>query len=296
VSRRAFSLIELLVVIAIIAILVGLLMASVQQAREAASRISCVNHLHQIGLAFHLHHDAMNYLPDGGGDYAGRSMTAGTPNNAPYQEWGWAYQILPYLEEENYWSATSDTVAGQAQPKVQLCPSRCKRGPSGWGYGISDYSANAGIGAPFDGGAVQRRGYYANPVTGLDPYADANLGQNDLAALQARGIVAPLTLTDFPKGTSQCLLVADGGRAGALQGFCWNDEDGGYVAGFCFSMIRKATSVPVRDRPFTTATMYTEEVFGSAHVTGINGVFVDGHVEGINYSVTLPAFQAMCAR
>ncbi len=105
--QRGFTLLELLVVIAIIAILIALLLPSVQQAREAARKTQCLNNLMQIGVAFRNYHQQHSVLPPGCIDLAGpiRSVETGIQEQTPavtdpgYRV-GWIPQLLPFLGQE----------------------------------------------------------------------------------------------------------------------------------------------------------------------------------------------------
>src|SRR5947209_8037404 len=110
VRRGAFTLIELLVVMAIIATLIGLLLPAVQKVREAAYRTQCNNHLKQLALGCINHESQVRILPTGGtlGNASVPSpprFTSGafTPVAGSQQPWSWAYQILPYIDQNNLW-------------------------------------------------------------------------------------------------------------------------------------------------------------------------------------------------
>jgi prepilin-type N-terminal cleavage/methylation domain-containing protein len=122
-----FTLVELLVVIAIIGVLVGLLLPAIQSAREAARRSQCQNNLRQIGLAMHNHVDSLGVFPTGGAGIYPKIenyLSNGKPYGAEKQGLGWAYQILPYLEEKSLLGFTKQADLQAAPIPIYVCPSR----------------------------------------------------------------------------------------------------------------------------------------------------------------------------
>jgi type II secretory pathway pseudopilin PulG len=119
------------VVIAIIGILVALLLPAIQAARESARRTQCVNQLRQMIVAVHNCVSTHNVFPGGGiepwpliEDYA----QGGKPFGPERQGLTWAFQILPFLEENAVHGLATTAQITSSPVNMYFCPSR--RGPS----------------------------------------------------------------------------------------------------------------------------------------------------------------------
>jgi prepilin-type N-terminal cleavage/methylation domain-containing protein/prepilin-type processing-associated H-X9-DG protein len=91
-ERRAFTLVELLVVIGIIALLIGILLPTLNRARAAARSTKCMANLSQLGMAFIMYNNDHKGL-----NIPSYTMT-GVAGGAAVPLEGWA----PILDRDNY--------------------------------------------------------------------------------------------------------------------------------------------------------------------------------------------------
>jgi prepilin-type N-terminal cleavage/methylation domain-containing protein len=281
-SRFAFTLVELLVVIAIIGVLIALLLPAVQAARESSRRATCANHLKQMSLAFQNHENTFGHFPDGGEYWnTSRTMISGKPAVAPKQNWGWAFQLLPFIEQTNIWSLQNDRETRESPIEIYFCPSR--RAPQ------QVYDGRYGNSYQID--------YVGNGGVSRDEPAAGSFGNGNDGTVVRRPNGKPIrsrsvnssVITD---GTTKSLLLGEKyiqpDRLGTRQA----DEDQGYVSGWDWDTIRWGFLPPLAP----TKGVWAADRFGSYHVNGMNATMCDASVHFISNDIDKVVFTAISTK
>jgi prepilin-type N-terminal cleavage/methylation domain-containing protein len=317
--RKGFTLIELLVVIAIIAILIGLLLPAVQKVREAANRTQCRNNLKQMGLGCHTHHDVYKFLPSGGEVWSagndrswangasssgsGSAPAGSVPAVYDTQVWGWMYQLLPYIEQQNLWSDLNDGAVTSQHVMTYLCPSvGLIRFDSGYG------AANTSLRAMND--------YLGNGGTyGWQQFTMPSAALDGPIVPSAEMCHHPKRLTDLTDGTSVTLLVGEkwlpqsvwignpnGPPCNEDQGYTdgWDNDTIGFgtlggtsSAALTVTPQRFGPAYPDPTLPGATTANGSVDcgtIFGSIHDAGCHFVFCDGSVHLISFTIDTTTF------
>ena len=291
--RRGFTLVELLVVIAIIGILVALLLPAVQAAREAGRRMSCQNNLKQLGIAAHNHHDTLKVIPHAGDSWTSFSTpnriynaTTGVPYVKEQQRAGWAFQLAPFMEQNNAFQGLGQTnnmertrqAIGLALPSL-YCPTR--RGPKAhpptgvWGGG------NCG-GDAMSGQVSAGQTDYASCYTEADGNGGATIFVGCPAPFVANPTNRPaIGLEGIVDGTANVILYGEKRLNIRGLGTYQGDDNEGWLSGWDHDVIRSCTRIPLPD-PITGDGNIR---FGSSHPASFNVVMCDGAVKSFSYKI-----------
>src|SRR5262245_11278408 len=299
-SRRAFTLVELLVVIAIIGVLVALLLPAVQAAREAARRISCSNHLKQLGLGAQNFHDIHGFLPP--------SRLEQTANDT-FQGVTWAILMLPFIEQQNYynqWDITKEytthpvAVTKQAIP-IYFCPSRRRPTtaysndtPSG---GLSDFASCGGRG-PNDN--VPASGVPNQFARGAMICAQWEINAAGTQIIRWRGLVRLANVTD---GTSNTFLMGEK-QIRRTSKFGTAEDRSVYIAGNLnnsrrFAGIDRNTNEEYKLDNYSQTEIVQgvdNQAFGSWHPGSCQFVLCDGSVRVVKKQTDLTTLGRLAER
>lgn len=304
--KRGFTLVELLVVIAIIGMLVGLLLPAVQQAREAARRMSCANNLKNIGLALLNYETNRKVFPAArlGFDNACTTSTEGVYGKDRYGSSGFL-TILPYLEQDALFRAMNDgkmkpakedsTTSGHDTSAALEGTRQCLPifvCPSGGGQGNLQ-ETNRSMTPEWTMEAGSGTGCYAFCAGDMAPVGTCE------SKIKNTGVFMYFyqkSIQEIRDGLSQTFFVGEVAEPDSTDGrnvwwySCRNRD--------CF----RTTYNPLNTRPGTGLCegpylgQMCNSAFASEHAGGGNFSFGDGHVEFFSEGVDTLVYRSLSTR
>jgi prepilin-type N-terminal cleavage/methylation domain-containing protein len=303
---RGFTLVELLVVIAIIGVLIGMMLPAVQSAREAARRLDCSNNLKQLSLAVLSHESALHRFPTGGWGW----MWVGDPDrgNGPNQPGGWAYNILPFLEQNilhNLGAGLPEHDKKDAAAQMLsvplpefICPSRraAKLYPYHSGYSPQTFNANPVQVAARTDYAINKGDFYVDAGEGPRYYDDASYKWPDTSLVTGISFVrSSIQGRDISDGMSNTYLIGEkylksdeyaSGKDYGDDSSLYQGDDMDVARYTALGSIKGDQIVYELLQPLKDMRIYIDYYcFGSAHPTTWQASFCDGSVHSLSYDI-----------
>jgi prepilin-type N-terminal cleavage/methylation domain-containing protein/prepilin-type processing-associated H-X9-DG protein len=288
IRRSAFSLVELLVVIAILALMIGLILSGVQNARAASARTLCQNNLRQIGLGLSSYHTASNHFPKG--------LTVPAKPGEPdgYADMGWHTRLLPYIEQSALWQQAVDAYK-------QYPHDFTKSPPHPFNVAVKVY------GCPTDVRVSQPRLARNKHIVGLTSYLGVTGSRTGLD----NGMVfvnSKVTYADVTDGTSNTLHVGERPPSHDLWYGWWYASRNYTNPGFGDMFLGVGDYSPRNDpyvpdcgdtaqgfKPGKLDSMCSTFHFWSLHSGGGHFLFVDGSVRFLAYGAS-PIIKSLATR
>ena len=264
-NRHAFTLIELLVVISIIALLLSILMPSLQKVKEQARKVVCGSNLKQLAIVAH------TYAGDNNGKFPVRERlwspnyygivnqlaTAGGTPNASNVAWDGRYIFDGYLPGFILVERGVANIGVDKGDKVMWCPSSV-----GTSMGYGDYEDGRGTWPDL------RTDGFAGYFTSYQYAVCGKEGENYAAG----GNSIPIPGIEMPRTT----------------------EDRGNIPLFGDTMTGLVSDVPTwRLVSHMKNGRAVENYYESGKPAGINNAYVDGSVSWTQYNDMKPFFMYM---
>ncbi len=292
-NKSGFTLVECLCVIFVIALLIGIFLPAVNNAREASRRMVCANNLRQLGLALSSYTSVGNTYPQPGkGPFSVHSLIL------PFIEQGNLYDAINFKTSPDILVFNENTTVARTSINVFLCPSNF--------VGVShrsDYPGNIGRG-------VEKYGYDGSFVLVGEP---------------------PVTLAGFRDGTSHTIALSEWVATSVFSEesrppAAVFKTDNAYLGPNNYDLFYHACVGPdaifgnvgkgynwlrggpgatfynhvvgINGRSCTNRTLVREGAWsaGSFHSGGANSLFADGHVSYLTDTMQLSVWRAVGSR
>lgn len=321
-----WTLIELLTVIGLIGLLISLAMPAVQAARESARRITCSNHLRQLGIGLNTYQATVGTYP---------YTYGGVYDDPPGVTHGVYFfsaqsQMLPYVGEENLyaslnfsrpylldsplgvyatWPHEVNSTAAQQRVAVFLCPSDPY--PGILGQPGNNYRTNMGVSLPRADGCLSELNGAFERKRALTPQEFTDGTSNTVAfseKLKGSGdhyrfhpetdyFVSPFIWTNLDELITACGPLANPSPFEAELGYTWLLA--GYRRTYYNHNVEPNGHVP--DCTDTVCSGLSNPLHGSFaarsyHRGGVNCAMTDGSVRFVNENISLSVWRALGTR